>query len=139
MRLAFSLAVHVDADIIVIDEALAVGDGAYEKKCIDRIWELKKKSVTILFCSHSLYTVTTFCDRAMWLKEGGIQFIGHTKEVVSSYEDYLREKELVRQPQVLFSYEIAERKIAQLKDIRIFVDGKPAGSSIIHSWNPRAV
>ena len=139
MRLAFSLAVHVDADIIVIDEALAVGDGAYEKKCIDRIWELKRKSVTILFCSHSLYTVATFCDRAMWLKGGGVQCIGNTKEVVSHYEDYLREKELVKDPEAPFSNDLSEEKIAQVKDIRIVVNGMPAGITIIHSSNVEVI
>lgn len=130
MRLAFALAVHVDADIVVIDEALAVGDGAYEKKCIDRIWELKRKKVTILFCSHSLYTVSTFCDRAIWLREGRAQAVGNTKEVVSMYEDYLREKEPAGNPEVPVMNMVAERKIAQVKDIRLAVNGVPVESSI---------
>jgi lipopolysaccharide transport system ATP-binding protein len=133
MRLAFSLAVHVDADIIVIDEALAVGDGAYEKKCIDRIWNLKRKGITILFCSHSLYTVSTFCDRAVWLKEGRTQAIGNTKEVVSLYEDYLREKESVANPDMPMLNTLSERKIAQIKDIRLAVNGIPVETSIPHS------
>lgn len=132
LRLAFSLAVHVDADIIVIDEALAVGDGAFEKKCIDRIWDLRKNGITILFCSHSLYTVSTFCDRAIWLKEGRIQSIGDTNGVISGYEDYLREKEKVRNPEVPVLTTLTERKVARVKDIRLVADGKPVETSIQH-------
>ena len=130
LRLAFSLAVHVDADIIVIDEALAVGDGAYEKKCIDRIWELKRNGITILFCSHSLYTVSTFCDRALWLKEGSAKAVGNTKEVISRYEDYLREKEPTGNPEGPVLNTHTESKIALVKDIRLAVNGLPAGGSI---------
>lgn len=133
LRLAFSLAVHVDADIIVIDEALAVGDGAYEKKCIDRIWELKRNGITILFCSHSLYTVSTFCDRAIWIKEGSAKAIGNTKEVISRYEDYLREKEPTGNPEDPVLNTHRESKIARVKDIRLAVNGVPAGGSINHS------
>ena len=132
-RLAFSLAVHVDADIIVIDEALAVGDGAYVKKCIDRICNLKRNGITILFCSHSLYTVSTFCDRAIWLQEGSTKAIGNTKEVISRYEDYLMEKEPIGNPEVPVLNTHMESKIARVKDIRLAVNGVPAGGSINHS------
>lgn len=132
VRLAFSLAVHVDADIVVIDEALSVGDGAYQKKCIDRIWELRKKGVTILFCSHSLYTVSTFCDRALWLKDGRIQSIGDTKEVIAKYEDYLREKEPAANTGTTVLNPPAEKKVAQVKSVRIAVNGMPVESSIRH-------
>ncbi len=130
VRLAFSLAVHVDADIIVIDEALSVGDGAFEKKCIDRIWDLKRRGVTIIFCSHSLYAIANFCDRAMWLKNGRIEAIGETKDVISRYEDYLREKEDIEKNGELFSSANIEKKVASIKNIRLFVDGKTIESSI---------
>jgi ABC-type polysaccharide/polyol phosphate transport system ATPase subunit len=139
VRLAFSLAVHVDADIVVIDEALSVGDGAYQKKCIDRIWELRRKGVTILFCSHSLYTVSTFCDRALWLKDGRIQSIGDTKEVIARYEDYLREKELIEEKEMPVATKNVERKVAQVKDIRLMVDGRPVETSVPHSSNLEVV
>jgi len=126
LRVAFSLAVNVDADIVVIDEALAVGDGLFEKKCIDRIWELKKNGVTILFCSHSLYTISNFCDRVMWLKEGHIEKIGETKSVISMYEDYLREKENLQhnRDRMVKKIEI-ESKIAEIKNIEIKENGFP--------------
>jgi len=133
MRLAFSLAVHIDADIILIDEVLAVGDGAYEKKCIDRIWDLKRNGITLLYCSHSLYTVANFCDRVMWLKEGRVQGIGGTKEVISKYEDYLREKERLEQLEKPVVSTSAEKKVAQVQDVRLVADGKPVEISVQHS------
>jgi ABC-type polysaccharide/polyol phosphate transport system ATPase subunit len=134
MRLAFSLAVHVDADIIVIDEALTVGDGAFEKKCIDRIWDLKKRGITILYCSHSLYTVVNFCDRAVWVRGGSVQCIGEAKEVVSIYEDYLREKEgKEKAEKPIIPADDSERKIAAVSNIRITADGHPVETSLQHS------
>lgn len=132
MRLSFSLAVHVDADVVVIDEALSVGDGAYEKKCIDRIWDLKRKGITLLYCSHSLYTVTNFCDRAMWLKEGGLQAIGAPKGIVSIYEDYLREKERLQKTDMPFYNDRREKKLAQVQDIKLMVDGRSLEGSFQH-------
>jgi teichoic acid transport system ATP-binding protein len=133
LRVAFSLAVNVDADIIVIDEALAVGDGLFEKKCIDRIWELKRNNVTILFCSHSLYTISNFCDRVMWLKEGKIEQLGETKYVISMYEDYMREKEnLLQKPDVVKHNINNEIKIAEIRKIEIRKDGKEVVDQIEH-------
>jgi ABC-type polysaccharide/polyol phosphate transport system ATPase subunit len=133
MRLAFALAVYVDADIIVIDEALAVGDGAYAKKCIDRMWDLKKNGITLLYCSHSLYTVTNFCDRVMWLKGGEAEAIGEAKEVISRYEDYLREKEQVEEHKQAVFVKNSERKIAEIRDIRILAEGNPDTTSVQYS------
>ncbi|MFA6053903.1 MAG: ABC transporter ATP-binding protein [Thermodesulfovibrionales bacterium] len=135
LRLAFSLAVHVDAEIVLIDEVLAVGDGAYEKKCIDKIWDLRRNGITLLYCSHSLYTVANFCDRAMWLKEGRVQAFGDTKEVISIYEDYLREKERVESTEMPPLSNSVMRKVAEVKDIRLFADGQPVETSIRYLSN----
>lgn len=89
MRLAFAVATHLDPDILVIDEALAVGDGYFQKKCVDRLVEIKRAGVTILFCSHSMYYVTTFCDRALWLRDGRLVRDGDVGDVVPAYEEHL--------------------------------------------------
>lgn len=132
MRLAFSLAVHVDAEIVVIDEVLAVGDGIYEKKCIDRIWDLRRAGVTILFCSHSLYTVANFCDKVIWLCEGITRAVGETKNVISKYEDYLREKEKkeIDEKSVLI---INGNRVAEIKGVSLILNGKTVESSIPHA------
>ena len=89
MRLAFAVAVSVDPDILVIDEALSVGDGEFARRSFDRIMALKDAGKTILFCSHSMYQIEAICNRALWLKEGGIVISGVPAVVVSAYNDYL--------------------------------------------------
>jgi ABC-type polysaccharide/polyol phosphate transport system ATPase subunit len=93
LRLAFSVATHVDADVLIIDEALAVGDGYFQKKSVDRIVAFQKAGGTLLFCSHALYYVATLCDRAIWLDHGRVREHGKVLPVVRQYEAYLQGKE----------------------------------------------
>jgi ABC-type polysaccharide/polyol phosphate transport system ATPase subunit len=93
VRLAFAVATSVDPEILIIDEALAVGDQFFQKRCIDRIAGFQKKGKTILFCSHNLYQVRLLCDEVIWLKEGRIAKAGDTAGVVAAYENYLRDRE----------------------------------------------
>ena len=67
MRLAFSIATQVDPDVLIVDEALSVGDGYFQKKSMDRMNELVRGGTTLLFCSHAMYYVSAFCERALWL------------------------------------------------------------------------
>ncbi len=93
MRLAFSLLANLEPDVLVIDEALAVGDLAFQKKCIDKIIEYRRKGGTLLFCSHSLYHVSRVSDRVIWIDKGRIRMEGHPEETISAYEWYVLEKE----------------------------------------------
>ena len=93
MRLAFSVAVNVNPDILVIDEALAVGDGHFQKKCVDKIREFQEGGRTILFCSHALYLVSSICRRTMWLDHGRMMRWGPTLDVVHAYETFLLERD----------------------------------------------
>jgi lipopolysaccharide transport system ATP-binding protein len=93
LRLAFAVATHVDADVLIVDEALAVGDGYFQKKSIDRITDFQKRGGTLLFCSHALYYVALLCDRAIWLREGRVADSGPSLPVVRAYEAYLQQKE----------------------------------------------
>ena len=90
VRLAFSIATSANPDILVIDEALSVGDGAFAKKSFERIMQLKAQGTTVLFCSHSMYQVESFCDRAVWLDHGQVQMEGPASAVVAAYTDSLR-------------------------------------------------
>jgi lipopolysaccharide transport system ATP-binding protein len=90
VRLAFSIATSANPDILVIDEALSVGDGAFAKKSFERIMQLKEQGTTVLFCSHSMYQVESFCDRAVWLDHGRVQMEGPAAKVVAAYADSLR-------------------------------------------------
>lgn len=85
MRLAFSVAVNVDADIILIDEILAVGDQRFQEKCMNKMMELKKRGKTMVFVSHSKSAVEFLCDRAIWLNDGKIEKDGLTSEVMEKY------------------------------------------------------
>lgn len=85
MRLAFSVAINVDADIILIDEILAVGDQRFQEKCMNKMQELKKMGKTMVFVSHSKEAVEFLCDRAVWINNGEIQKDGKTKEVLKEY------------------------------------------------------
>jgi len=93
MRLAFSVAVNVDPDILVIDEALAVGDGHFQKKCIDKIRDFQESGKTILFCSHALYYISSICRRTLWLDHGRLMRYGPSLDVVHEYESFLLERD----------------------------------------------
>ena len=89
MRLAFAVATSVEPDILVIDEALSVGDGAFARKSFDRIMGLKDAGKTILFCSHSMYQVEALCSRAMWIEGGTLRMMGTAAAVTSAYQSSL--------------------------------------------------
>jgi ABC-type polysaccharide/polyol phosphate transport system ATPase subunit len=87
MRLAFSVAVHVDPDILVIDEVLAVGDQQFQSKCFERILEFKNAGKTLLFVSHVPTMVERLCDRCLWLDHGKVALVGPTSEVLAAYQE----------------------------------------------------
>jgi len=93
MRLAFALVSSLEPDILIIDEALAVGDIHFQKKCADRIMRFKHSGKTIIFCSHSAYLVNMFCDKVVWLKNGRIEMYGNPEKVLPAYEYYQLEKD----------------------------------------------
>ena len=85
MRLAFSVAINVDADILLIDEILSVGDQHFQEKCFNKMRELKKEGKTMVFVTHSMDSVKNLCDRAVWLYDGQVRMDGNTDEVVDEY------------------------------------------------------
>jgi lipopolysaccharide transport system ATP-binding protein len=93
VRLAFSVAAHLDPDILLLDEVLAVGDAAFQRKCMNFARSLEKKGSTILFVSHNMYSIKTMCQRVIYLKKGKIVFDGPTSEGLKLYEDDSRMKD----------------------------------------------
>lgn len=91
-RLGFAISVNVDPDILIVDEVLAVGDDVFRLKCIEKMEEFKDQGKTILFVSHSLFTVKSFCNKCLWIKDGTLMGYGPTEEVMLSYETYLKEE-----------------------------------------------
>ncbi len=91
MRLGFAVATSIRPDILITDEVLAVGDEAFQKKCIRRMEAFLEQGKSLLFCSHSMYHVRKLCQKALWLDHGKVRAIGEAAEVTNAYEDYLRE------------------------------------------------
>jgi lipopolysaccharide transport system ATP-binding protein len=89
MRLGFSIATQVEPDVLIVDEALSVGDGYFQKKCMDRLRVFVDSGGTLLFCSHAMYYVSAFCQRALWLRNGRAEALGPVSEVVGEYENFL--------------------------------------------------
>jgi len=85
MRLAFAVAINVDADILLIDEILAVGDQHFQEKCFEKLEELAKSDMTIVIVSHSLESLKKLCNRGIWIKDGQINMDGNFKEVSEAY------------------------------------------------------
>jgi lipopolysaccharide transport system ATP-binding protein len=86
VRLGFAVAVHCDPDILLVDEVLSVGDGAFRNKCQQKMNEIKKNDVAIVFVSHDLFTVEKFCDRGIFLDHGHSKSMGEIREVIQTYQ-----------------------------------------------------
>ncbi|QSX09300.1 ABC transporter ATP-binding protein [Alkalibacter rhizosphaerae] len=91
-RLGFAISVNVDPDVLIVDEVLAVGDDVFRLKCIEKMEEFKDQGKTILFVSHSLFTVKSFCNKCVWIKDGQMMEYGPTEDVMVRYETYLKEE-----------------------------------------------
>ncbi len=132
MRLAFAVATQVLPEVVILDEALAVGDARFQKRCVDRIYDLKAQGKTILFCSHALYYVSTLCDRAIWLKEGAVAADGDAQKVVLAYEEYLAARDGARrsQPQPVPSDTLGRFLAARL------LDGAGCESTVFRTGDP---
>jgi lipopolysaccharide transport system ATP-binding protein len=119
VRLAFSVAVHVQPQILVVDEALAVGDERFQRKCFSRIDAIRQSGATILFVSHSASTVVEICDRALLLDDGELLAVGEPKRIVASYHKLL--------------YAPAEQRVAVRAAVREGADGAAAVASKLRS------
>lgn len=85
MRLAFAVAINVDAEILLVDEILSVGDQHFQEKCLNKMKELKKEGKTMVFVTHNLESARELCDRTVWLHRGVIKMDGNTKQVIDEY------------------------------------------------------
>ncbi len=85
VRLGFAIAAHLDPDILIIDEALAVGDVGFQQKCVEKMRQSAHSGKTVLFVTHAMNMIEEICDRAVYLKNGQVEKIGDTSKVVSTY------------------------------------------------------
>lgn len=89
-RLGFSVAIHMDPEILLLDEVFAVGDASFQQKCVLKMRELREKNKTIVFVSHTMPSIRLLCDRAALLKNGEITAIGAVDEVIANYESIMQ-------------------------------------------------
>jgi ABC-type polysaccharide/polyol phosphate transport system ATPase subunit len=118
MRLGFSIATQVEPDVLIIDEALSVGDGYFQKKCMDRLLQFVEGGGTLLFCSHAMYYVSSFCQRALWLRNGKAEALGPAEQVIREYENFLVAKSAAA-PQASSAEDAAPRGPARIAAARL--------------------
>lgn len=116
-RLGFAISVNVDPDILVIDEALSVGDQTFADKCFEKMNEFKDAGKTIFFISHSMGQVKKFCEKAMWLEAGEIKQYGAIDDVLPNYKKFLKEfKSWPKEKQKNFKQMILEKRSKERKE-----------------------
>lgn len=124
-RLAFAVAINVDPDVLIIDEALAVGDMKFQTKCFQKFEEMKNNGVTILFVGHDISSIRKFCDRTMWLHKGGIVIFGNTLEVTSEYMEFMNSED----PEEELAPKQVEQETQNIQDIELAFT-----ENIINRW-----
>ena len=128
VRLAFAVAVHTDPDILLVDEVLAVGDEAFQRKCMDRISEFQRQGRTIVIVSHSLGQITELCSRGVLLDRGQIVYDGHPAAAVSRFRDILEDRRLAAdgRPEIA----PAERHVGAVTSVAVSAVGRSEGDAI---------
>jgi lipopolysaccharide transport system ATP-binding protein len=143
VRLAFSIAAHLDPEILIVDEVLAVGDVAFQKKCLGKMAEACSRSKTVLFVSHNLAAVESLCSRGVVLEQGQVVFDGLSKEAVQFYLESLRGNEAASHSHVIDLVSSPGRSIKyhpQLKKLELFGgDGRPIRGNLPAGESLKAV
>lgn len=134
IRLAFAIATAVDPDILVIDEALSVGDGAFARKSFDRIMALRDAGTTILFCSHAMYHIEAICDQALWLRNGRVAMLDTPARVISDYTTFLDRDGTVALSSTAPIAPTTPTNSARIKSIEVFSNNdSPSRELVLHS------
>jgi lipopolysaccharide transport system ATP-binding protein len=126
MRLAFSVAAHLEPEILIVDEVLAVGDITFQRKCLNKMQDISQHGRTVLFVSHNMQSVARLCKRAIWLDDGSIREDGPAPEVVGSY---LNAEANLGTEKVWDERDVPGNDIVQLKKIRVFSNGQQTGAA----------
>ena len=141
VRLAFSVATHVEPDILIIDEALAVGDVRFQLKCMDKFLEFKEKGVTIIYVSHDVNSIKRFCDRTLWINEGKLEADGPTDTITDMYLDYLKMLDAPEQtalPEETLEYK-SNAEIAEIMNVTLLDDKNNQIKNVKHGEKLKVV
>lgn len=112
-RLGFAISIHIDPDVLVIDEALSVGDQTFADKCLDKMNEFKKRGKTIFFISHSIGQMKKFCEKALWIQHGKVEAFGLMKDVMPEYERFIKAyKKMSREEQKAYQEKVRLSRMA---------------------------
>jgi lipopolysaccharide transport system ATP-binding protein len=128
-RLGFSVATTINPDVLITDEVLAVGDEAFQKKCIRRMEAFLAQGKSLLFCSHSMYHVRKLCQKAMWLEHGRVRAAGDVAAVTNGYEDYVREREAHTQRVEETANGQDSAMYSRLREVRLLNDAEQEAAS----------
>jgi teichoic acid transport system ATP-binding protein len=131
VRLAFSVSINVDPDILVIDEALAVGDAGFQHKCLKHLEKMRNSGCTILYVSHGIGSVRNFCDRAIWLNAGNLVTYSEANEVADLYESFIRNDISIQET----NSKLKEKPVMELTDAGAHVNGKILSVELFDSQN----
>lgn len=118
VRLAFAMVTAVQPQVLIVDEALAVGDQHFQKKCLARIEDFRNQGCTILFCSHSLYHVRQLCDQVLWLDRGRVRALGEMDGVITAYETHVRLQDLMIDKHPATQNETEVKTLEQSSDVK---------------------
>lgn len=130
VRLAFAVAAHLEPDILIIDEVLAVGDAEFQKKCLGKMQDVTGQGRTIIFVSHNMNAVNRLCQKAVFLTNGTVNSIGKTQDII---EDYLQVHSTGFVTQMLFNQENQSDKDIQLNQVELIYDNRRSIEGIIHT------
>lgn len=132
-RLAFAVATAIDPDILIVDEALSVGDGAFARKSFDRMIAFHDAGKTILFCSHSLYQIESICTRAIWLDQGCIRMDGAPAEVLPCYREALEQATVTPPADTASSRPDDVATPGSILSVRVAADGREGLPAVLRS------
>jgi ABC-2 type transport system ATP-binding protein/lipopolysaccharide transport system ATP-binding protein len=107
VRLGFSVAVHLDPEVLLVDEVLAVGDEEFQRKCFDHLSYLRKRGTTIVLVSHALGQIESLCDQVAWIDHGQLRELGSASKTVSAYVSRVNEEESLHKPRLVASREVS--------------------------------
>ena len=120
-RLGFAISINLDPDIIIIDEALSVGDSGFAAKCMKKMEEFKESGKTIFFVSHSLSQVKSFCNKALWIEGGELRAYGEIDAIANQYDEYIKElkKKSEKEKKIFMENVFANRVVEETQNNKI--------------------